>query len=218
MSALLNGVVVMAKVFFDLDGTIINSQKRLYMLFCELCPENKFTYQEYWKIKRTHMIQKDFLRKYFNYSDNQIVAFNKSYLKRVEEPDLIAMDCPVDGIEVVLRQMRQKHTLYVVTNRQDYEETVREIDRLAWRDIFEHIWVTEQRNTKAELITRHTTVSPQDVFISDTGEDIKTARQLGIRSVAVTWGVLNREVLSSYQPDMIFDVVSDLKKMEELFC
>lgn len=164
------------------------------------------------------MIQKDFLRKYFNYSDNQIVAFNKSYLKRVEEPDLIAMDCPVDGIEVVLRQMRQKHTLYVVTNRQDYEETVREIDRLAWRDIFEHIWVTEQRNTKAELITRHTTVSPQDVFISDTGEDIKTARQLGIRSVAVTWGVLNREVLSSYQPDMIFDVVSDLKKMEELFC
>lgn len=208
----------MAKIFFDLDGTIINSQGRLYQLFCVLCPENKFTYQEYWDIKRTHIVQQEFLKKYFNYSNDQIVAFNKAYLNRVEDADLIATDCPVDGIEVVLRQLRQRNTLYVVTNRQDYEKTVQEIDRFGWRDIFEHIWVTEQKNTKAELITCHTTVSPQDVFISDTGEDIKTAQQLGMRSVAVTWGVLNKDVLSRYQPDIIFDVVSDLEKLEDLSC
>lgn len=208
----------MAKIFFDLDGTIINSQGRLYQLFCELCPENKFTYQEYWDIKRTHVVQKVFLKKYFNYSDDQIISFNKAYLKRVEDTDMMEKDCPVDGIEVVLRQLRQRNTLYIVTNRQDYEKAVQEIDRFGWRDIFEHIWVTEQKDTKIELITRHTNVSPQDVFISDTGEDIKTAQQLGIRSVAVTWGVLNKDVLSRYQPDMIFDAVSDLEKVEDLSC
>lgn len=203
----------MSKIFFDLDGTIINSQERLYRLFCELCLENTFTYEEYWDIKRTHIVQKEFLKTYFNYSDERISEFNKAYLKRVEEDDLMAMDRPVEGIEDILRLLRQKHMLYVVTNRQEYEKTVQELVRFGWRDIFEDIWVTEQKVTKTELIARHIAVSPEDIFVSDTGEDIKIAQQLGMRSAAVTWGVLNKEVLSCYQPDMIFEDVVDLRKL-----
>ena len=208
----------MARIFFDLDGTLINSQKRLYLLFCELCPENRFTYEEYWNIKRTHMVQKDFLKQYFHYSDEQTAAFSREYLKRVEDADLMVTDCPVDGMEEVLQSLHRRHMLYVVTNRQDYEKTIDEIDRFGWRDLFEHILVTEQKSSKAELITHHATVSPHDVFVSDTGEDIKAAQRLGIRSVAVTWGVLNKEVLSLYHPDIIVDVVYDLKNIGNLSC
>lgn len=208
----------MAKIFFDLDGTIINSQWRLYQLFCELCPENRFSYKEYWSIKRSHMPQKLFLEKYFNYSEKQIDAFSKAYLKRVEDSDLMATDRPVDGIEEVLQSLFQKHTLYVVTNRQDYEKTVREIDRFRWQKFFEHVWVTEQKISKADLIIRHTKVSPKDIFISDTGDDIKNAQYLGIHSVAVTWGVLDKSVLRQYNPDMTIEMVKDLKKIEVLSC
>ena len=208
----------MAQLFFYLDGTIINSQGRLYNLFCELCPENKFSYNEYWEIKRTHMLQKDFLKRYFQYSDEKIDIFNKKYLERIEDLDLIKTDFPVVGIEEILRSLSQKHTLYVVTNRQNKSKTIDEIKSFNWFDIFKQILVTEQKISKAELIVKNITVTPDDFFISDSGEDIKTAKKLGIHSIAVTWGILNRDVLSKYQPNFIFDKVSDLLKLEEKIC
>ena len=38
-------------IFFDLDGTLIDSKLRLYSLFQKLVPESILTYDEYWKYK-----------------------------------------------------------------------------------------------------------------------------------------------------------------------
>ena len=105
-----------------------------------------------------------------------------------------------------------------MTNRQNKSKTIDEIKSFNWFDIFKQILVTEQKISKAELIVKNITVTPDDFFISDSGEDIKTAKKLGIHSIAVTWGILNRDVLSKYQPNFIFDKVSDLLKLEEKIC
>ena len=70
--------------------------------------------------------------------------------------------------------------------------------------------VTEQKESKTELIERSVAYRAQDVFIGDTGEDIITANKLGIRSVAVSWGILDRDVLKEYLPDYIIDDLEDL--------
>ena len=85
----------MVRFFCDFDGTLIDSQKRLYDLFCELCPESKMSYNEYWKIKRNRITQKDFLRKYFKYDDAKISLFHKLWLQKVEEKKRIESDIPV---------------------------------------------------------------------------------------------------------------------------
>lgn len=204
----------MANIFFDLDGTIVNSQGRLYQIFCELCPENKFSYDEYWEIKRTRVTQKEFLQKYFAYSDDKIADFHKKYLAKVEENKYINTDFKVKGIEAVLRKLCQRNCLYVVTNRQNTDKTIAQIDALGWNGLFKKVLVTNQKTTKAELIESEVGVSAEDIFISDSGEDIKTAKKLGIKSVAVTWGILNRDILAAYQPDMIFDEVDDFDRLE----
>ncbi len=199
----------MSNIFFDLDGTIINSQRRLYDLFCELCPENRFSYDEYWEIKRNRINQSDFLKKYFNYDDNKISLFRKNYLDKIEDDYRIFTDSPVVGISEILKKLSKNYNLYIITNRQNDEITQKQIKDFGWDIYFKKILNTAQKIRKSELIRQKISISVKDVFISDVGEDINEAKLLGVYSVAVSWGIQNTEILSSYNPDALFDKVED---------
>lgn len=196
-------------IFFDYDGTLINSQKRMYKLFCELCLENNFSYQQYWDIKRTRINQNDFLKKYFNYSDEQIKEFKKSWMGKIEEENRLSEDEPVENIDKLLKGLSLENKLYLVTNRQFEDLAIKQIKNFGLFDFFDKILITEQRKTKVDLIKKEVRVTPNDVFIGDTGEDILSAKELGIKSIAVSYGFLNKEVLAQYKPDLILDEVKD---------
>ena len=200
----------MVNIFFDLDGTIVNSQYRLYNLFIELCPECKMSYNDYWKIKRGKITQKDLLKKYFNYSVVQCEIFHKIWMKRIEEEERLREDFLVTGIYKVLENLSEKYSLYVVTNRQSEERTHKELEALNIKHLFLDVMVTEQKKTKSQLIKERVDYSKQDFIIGDTGEDIKTAHDLGINSVAVTWGIMDEEILKQYKPDIIMREVSEI--------
>lgn len=199
----------MANIFFDYDGTLINSQKRMYTLFCELCCENKFTYEEYWEIKRQKINQKEFLKKYFDYPDEKIAEFKKKWMEEIENENRLCQDTPVENIGNLIKNLSEKHKLYIVTNRQSKEFTVQQLKNFGWFDFFDKILVTEQKKTKTELIKENVIVSEKDIFIGDTGEDILTAKELKIKSIAVTYGILNKEAIEYYKPDLIIQEVKD---------
>lgn len=200
----------MDNIFFDFDGTIINSQYRIYNLFCELCSENNFTYDQYWEIKRNRINQKDFLQKYFNYSSEKCSEFKEMWLAKIEEENRLKEDFLLEGIENKLQKLSQKYNLVIVTNRQNKNLTIQEIKNLKIEKYFKEILVTEQKKSKVELIKSYG-YSPEDVLIGDTGEDIKTAKELGIKSCAVCWGIMNKKTISEYTPDIILD---DIKELE----
>lgn len=203
----------MVNILFDFDGTLINSQGRLYTLFKELCPECKMTYDEYWEIKRNRVNQKDILSKYFLYDDEKIRLFHELWLKKVEDRERLKLDMPVDGVNDILERLLYTYDLFLVTNRQSEERALEEVSRFKWTGMFSKILVTEQKVSKKELIEREISITPEDVFISDTGEDIKTARELGIKSIAVTWGVLNKNILAEYSPTIIVESVNELENV-----
>lgn len=155
----------MVALFFDLDGAIHNSQKRLYTLFCELCPENTFSYEEYWNIKRQRITQKQMLQEYYNYDDKQIAIFKTSLLEKVEEEEHMTHDTPVEEIESILEKLYTRHTLYIVTHRQDEIKTLQQIHFLGWNKFFKKIFVTQQKTTKQQLIIENVSITPYDVFI-----------------------------------------------------
>lgn len=147
----------MRKILFDLDGTLINSQSRLYCLFAELCKENNFSYTEYWSLKRNFLPQKVLLEKFFHYSEDQINLFNKLFLEKVEEPKRMQLDTPVAGILEALKTLKRNHSLYIVTNRQSHHETVKQIERFGWTNFFEGILVTQQKIHKLDVIKKQLT-------------------------------------------------------------
>lgn len=202
----------MNNIFFDFDGTLVNSQVRLYNLFCSLCPECEFSYEEYWDIKRNHITQYDFLKDYCHYDDAKIESFRKKWFESVEDDTRMSEDFLVEGMLDVIEKLFKKYNLYLITHRQKEELVIQELTTFGINNFFKRILVTKQKISKSELIKQHVSVSANDFVIGDTGEDIKTAQELGIKSIATTWGVMNKSVLEKYKPDLIVDTVDAFYK------
>ena len=199
----------MVNIFFDFDGTIINSQHRLYDLFCELCPECHLIYDEYWNIKRKRITQKEFLKKYFKYSDEKCRLFHQKWLEKVEEEKRLDTDFLVEGILLELKKIKKHNKLILVTNRQSKQLTLKEVTRLQLNTLFDEVLVTEQKSSKSDLISKFG-YCHNDFLVGDTGEDILEAKKINLKNVAVSWGILDTDTLKKYSPNVLVERVSDL--------
>ncbi len=198
----------MARLFLDFDGTLIDPRPRLYSLFQELAPESQLSFDEYWRIKRGRATQRDVLRGYLNYSDAQIAVFNTAWMQKIEEPERLSGDKPLPGAADFLARMSKKMPLYLVTARQNPARARQQVDGLGWGGYFTSLLVTAQKAGKDEVIRLNAEFSPRDTLIGDTGEDIVAGKKLGLRTVAVCSGILSRDILAEYKPDMIIDSVA----------
>lgn len=202
----------MGTVLFDLDGTLVDSQKRLYRLFRSLCPECTMTYDEYWKIKRGRISQAEFLRRFYNYDDCRVLEFHEKWMKRVEDPDAVLTDIPVKGSSEMLASMVERHNLYVLTARQNAELAREQIERFGWGAVFTDVLVVNPGQSKASRAQESVNLSSRDILVGDTGEDVCCARTLEIGVAAVSWGILSPEVLMEYGPDYL---ATDMASLEQ---
>jgi phosphoglycolate phosphatase len=193
------------KIFFDLDGTLIDSKLRLYSLFQELVPESNLTYEEYWKYKKSKFSHLMLLNQIFNFDQNKIEEFEIKWMKLIETDSSLKLDKPIEGATEYLIQLKEKGIiLSIVTARQYKEKVFSQLTQFGWENIFNEVLVTEQINKKEELIKPFLSPCNDNWIIGDTGMDINVGKKLGIKTVAVLSGFQNEEVLSSYKPDYIF--------------
>ena len=193
------------KIFFDLDGTLIDSKQRLFELFRHLVPESDLNFLQYWDLKKNKKSHSDILANCFSYSEKDIVLFTKKWMLLIEEPEWLKYDKPFEGLLEFLNKIKVDYDLYIVTARQSKSKTFKQVDSFGWESIFEEILVTEQKNKKGELIASNYITRPSDWLIGDTGNDILAGKELGIRTCAVTSGYMNKKTLIEYDPDEIFE-------------
>ncbi|RQO39113.1 HAD family hydrolase [Chryseobacterium sp. KBW03] len=198
-------------IFFDLDGTLIDSRQRLYQLFQSLVPTSELSFDEYWALKRNKTSHKEIILSKFNYSNEQYSDFEKKWMSEIELEKWLQLDTPFEGIVDVLILLSKNHDLFVVTARQSESIALEQIKSFGWENIFTKILVTQQQQEKHDLIKNAVRVTPEDWFIGDTGKDIQTGKLLGIKTAAVLSGFLSKESLLPYQPDIIINTVLDLK-------
>ncbi len=195
-------------IFFDLDGTLIDSRERLYQLFQKLVPQSKLSFDKYWSYKRNKIGHSEILVTHFNYSDNGIAEFQNKWMQEIELSEWLVLDKPFEGVTPFLNQLKQECNLFVVTARQFESQAIKQIDQLGWSNIFSDILVTNQKFEKYDLLTRLAdNIERSDWFVGDTGKDIQTGKRLGINTAAVLSGFLNAEKLSEYKPDIIVENV-----------
>jgi len=199
------------RIFFDLDGTLVDASDRLFRLFQFLAPVSNLNKEHYWKMKRNKFSHRQILKELFQFTDQQIDSFENTWLSMIELPEWIAFDKPFERITPYLINLKKNHSLYIVTARQLEHTAIEQVHRYEWSDIFSDILVTGHRCKKAELINKRVVTSREDWLVGDTGKDIEAGKQLGLRTAAVTSGFLNLEKLLEYSPDMVANNVIDLK-------
>jgi phosphoglycolate phosphatase len=200
-------------IFFDLDGTLIDSKLRLYNLFKHLVPVTTYSYEEYWNLKSNKINHQQILVSNYNYTAQQFDDFEKSWLQEIEKKEWLAFDKPFDGITEMFSELSKQHHLYIVTARQSENEAIAQIAEFGWTPYIRKILVTKQKANKVDLIKKTIFVEPLDWFVGDTGKDIETGKILGIKTVAVLCGFLNLESLKPYNADYIINNTLEFKEI-----
>ncbi len=195
-------------IFFDFDGTLIDSHMRLYKLFQFLIPESTLSFDEYWELKRNQIDHKTILKKYFGINNSQ--PFEKEWMKKIETKKYLDLDKPYEGVAEYLIYLKNKNlSLYLVTDRQLPRGVYYQLKKFGWVNFFDAILITAQKYSKEDLIRPLISTNNADYIVGDTGKDILTGKNLKIKSIAVSNGFLSKEILEKYNPDAIFNKVTD---------
>lgn len=193
----------MLKVFWDLDGTLVDNRLRLYELFCRLSVTCNLSFDEYWTYKYRGYNQ-DKMLKLVGYRQDEDRSFQHRWLMEIEKEEYLAKDTLQRDVSEVLNRLSQYGFLqWVVTNRQLLKNAEEELKKLGIHHFFEGIWTTAFKCKKSEIIQEHCNISASDFYIGDSAEDIKTAKELGIHSIAVCTDPSLEESLRICQPEWI---------------
>ena len=172
-------------IFWDLDGTLIDTRQRLYTLFRDLTGCS-LSYDAYWHLKAQELKQKEMLTHVRYHGD--LDAFRRLWLQNIESQDYLDKDTLVDNAEEILRHLSAVGCqMYIVTNRQFIEPLLRQLRTLEIYHYFAQILTTAQKCTKSELIQQNGIIftPSRTVFIGDSAEDMDAAKALGIASVLI---------------------------------
>lgn len=198
------------KIFFDLDGTLVDCSERIYQLFRKLEPRYTSSKEIYWEERKVLENQKEFLEKHFDYKIENILEFRERWMTFIESLEFIMMDKPLECATELLEKLHKDNELYVITARQKISTTMEQMKQFGWDKFFKKVLVTEQKTDKASLIAANCKVEPTDVIVGDIGEDIVYGKTLGIRTVAVTSGFRSEEVLRTFEPDILVSGVKEI--------
>jgi phosphoglycolate phosphatase len=197
-------------IFFDLDGTLLDSKERLYQLFQHLVPASKLSFMGYWELKRNKISHREILTNQFSYTDTDYLLFEDEWMQRIELQEWLSLDKPFEGVTDYLRELKGRYKLYIITARQFKDVAMQQIKLYNWDELFEGILVTGQKREKYDMVKAAIVLSEDDWLVGDTGKDIQTGQKLGIHTAAVLSGFLNKKSLEKYSPDKIVNSVLDL--------
>jgi phosphoglycolate phosphatase len=197
-------------ILLDFDGTILNASNRMYQLFQHLVPESTLLKHEYWEIKRNKISHSDILGNQFNWDEDRIAVFTQSWHSLIETDYWLSLDTLDNEVKIHLEYLGKSANLNLVTARQSRAMLVDQLDTLMIHNVFSEVFVTEQKYTKFDLVS-HLPLGSNDWFVGDTGHDIVTGKQLGLKTVAVSGGFLCEGILLGYNPDIICDSIKGFR-------
>jgi len=113
----------------------------------------------------------------------------------------------------VLRELAKRHRLMLISS--NHEETIQVLlTRMNIQGCFEAVLGSNSLLNKTEKIIHAWNQSgvarDQVYYIGDTTGDIREARRAGVKTVAVTWGWHNSEILEAVDPDFLIDTAHAL--------
>lgn len=106
-------------------------------------------------------------------------------------------------MKAVLTELREHVALAIVSSSHD-DALNRYLERNGIANLFDQVWGVQKNKGKVEKLTGlleiHDVPPEEAVFVTDTLGDILEAREVGIESVAVTWGFHPKERLLKGDP------------------
>lgn len=199
------------KIFFDFDGTLINSKKRLYELFQYLVPKSELSFDDYWDLKRDQVKHLHILEQFFSLSNNEIGKFQERWFENIEKKIWLSFDKPCEGVHQLLNQLRELNfELFLITNRMSSKNVFFQLNQFELEDFFDEVLVTEQKTKKQNKILSMNNNLDNSFIVGDTVEDIEVGKLLKMKTIAISNGFTSKKHLTLKNPDCIVENIADM--------
>ena len=197
-------------LIFDLDGTILDIQKRMGSLWELLHPESGISSVDYWRLRRLGLSSPQIESLASPATISTKTFIRKQWLLRIESLELLDQDSVHTGVGEFLADIHSQMSVVLCTARQHSKRTLLQLSSLGIRDFFSEILITEGRDDKLSALRGLPGLADSDWYVGDTLKDVELGRKLGIRTAAATCGLHGRSVLKSANPDLMLTTLGDL--------
>ncbi|MBE7436447.1 MAG: HAD family hydrolase [Anaerolineales bacterium] len=207
----------MALVIFDFDGVLADTLDDLIRFGQEACNQlgvNHFVTKD--DLSHLEVMSFDTFGRACDVPEHLLDEFVKISLNlfaEIESPPAI-----FDGLNDVIRHLSTSHKLAIVTT--NTAQNVRAFLTHHGLDSLVHaVYGVDTPGSKAQKISlaRKRFMEESVFMIGDSLSDVRAAKEVGVVSVAVTWGHQSLEMLQMGEPDYVVNLPHELIQTIELF-
>lgn len=215
----------MKLIAFDVDGTILDTLDSIIHVLNETLYANGFYKvddKEY--IRKAlgygsyYLIEQALIFPYNHFYDKNVTTqVLQDYLKRYMADDA-SLTKPYEGVVDLIKELKEEgYKVIAYSNKPD--SVLKPLMKEKFGDVFDD--VLGQVEGKApkpnpeillNMLDRIGISKDDAVYIGDSDVDVETARNAGMKMIAVTWGFRDRDFLEKLNPDYIVDNTKELKE------
>jgi len=206
-----------AKIFIDLDGPILNVFCRYYKAYRDALKMLGFTpvsKELYWSLKRAKTPDIDILR--LSFAEKHAEKYIKIRNSLIEKKKFLEYDNVWPELKEVYSVLFVKIPAVLVTLRTHAKRTHWQLKHLGIHSWFQHIYtrpdylVSQDRwELKTEIIKKSGILKNLNIndcfFVGDTETDILAGKRLGMKTLAIAFGIRDRNILLKTKPDILFE-------------
>lgn len=122
---------------------------------------------------------------------------------------------PVAGMVELIKTLKERGYFLTVISSDHSETILNEIKEYGLENVFIEIInnVHDKFNSAKNLLQKYNLDLSETYFIGDSNHEVDVAKKLGIKSIAVTWGLCNIKRLKSVNPDFLINNVKELENI-----
>jgi phosphoglycolate phosphatase-like HAD superfamily hydrolase len=206
-------------LFFDLDGTLLNADKRYYQVYADVLKKAGFQpldRETYWKHKRTIKSEKNILE--LSHAESIYEEYYRERTRLMETVEYMQLDAIWPELIPVIPYIAKKHLCSLVTLRMDPEALDWELNKLGIQDAFILVIQPDtgfgtpiSPDTKKRILRENFGFNPMKGWIiGDTDVDIITGKALGLFTAAVSYGLQDVSLLRDLGPDKLLSTPKEL--------
>lgn len=201
----------------DLDGPILDVSAKYAAVYERFLGERgapRLPREAYWRLKRAGLPARAVLEA--SGADRMVDPDAlTSYTREVIETEpFLALDRPFPDVAPTLAHLLSRgDRLVLVTLRRSAPGVELQLSAHGLAALFHDVLVVGKGSGSAEdkrdaVLERGIAVGQEDTFVGDTELDVRAARLLGVRAIAVTSGLRDAETLELARPDAVCDGLS----------
>jgi len=204
-------------VLFDVDGTLLDVRKRYclgYKLAAQKMGLHLASNKKILTLKRNGMRGIDVLK--ILYPKERPITLRKMdelRIRKTNSENLMTFDTPFNGATTALDKIRSKGLIVILITKRpkEFNTQLKKTGLVRKNDFILNVKRAEDKKKWYSKAAKISGVTPfRCVAIGDSPEDIRTAKSLGMKTVAAVYGLTGRKKMDQEYPDLLLHCVRDL--------